>query len=180
MTLSYSVIMDKDDVQRFTAFVDGMGRRASRDELLPILKKHFEPIVAAEKQFLSGHTVSGALSQSLSARTGAGDKPGTMSVFSAPTSTTKQLKKTWGSGRSQQRVWASNLSSRKGRRRVFYGPIIHQGHRIVLRNRKGQLYDTGKRTTPVPFAEHAMAASGEKQSELAAGEMMDHILGKKK
>ena len=87
-------LINEEDVRNFTSYVDGMGRRASRDQLLPILKKHFEPVVAAERQFLSGHSRSGALMTSLVARTGAGDKPGTMSVFSAPTATTKQLQKT--------------------------------------------------------------------------------------
>ena len=170
-------LINEEDVRNFTSYVDGMGRRASRDQLLPILKKHFEPVVAAERQFLSGHSRSGALMTSLVARTGAGDKPGTMSVFSAPTATTKQLQKTWGSGRSQQRKWAARLL-KKGRRRIFYGPIVHQGHRIVLRNRKGQLVDTGRKTAPVPFAQYAMDTVGDKQAELAANAIMDHVLGK--
>lgn len=177
MTLSLPIIMNEQDVAHFTAFVDGMGRRTSRDQLLPILKKHFEPVVAKEKSYLAKHTRSGALITSLSARSGAGDRPGVMSVFSAPTATTKQLQRTWGKGRSQQRVWAAKLKKSRGRRRIFYGPIVHQGHRIVVRNSKGQLIDTGKKTKPIPFALQAMATIGEDNAERAAEEMLDHILG---
>lgn len=171
-----SLLMVREDVERFTAFLDGVGRKASREELLPILKEHFEPVVAEEKAILADHTESGALVQSLSARAGPGDRPGTMSVFSAPTATTKQLQSTWGKGRWQQRKWAAGLKT-KGRRKVFYGNIVHQGHRIVKRNAQGQLYDTGRMTTPVPFAAEAMAAVGEAQSEAAAEALLKHIWG---
>lgn len=49
MSLTLSILIDEKDVQAFTAYVDGMERRASREALLPILLKHFEPVVASEE-----------------------------------------------------------------------------------------------------------------------------------
>ena len=179
MAMTLSILMDSGDVQKLTDYLGSMERRAARAELLPILKRHLDPLVASEKSFLGSHTVSGALALSLSARSGSGDRPGTISVFSASSATNKQLQSTWGNGRAQQRGWASKLKSKRGRRRVFYGPIVHQGHRIVKRNSAGQLYDTGKMTKPVPFAQQAMDHMGDAQAEMAANEIIDHILGNK-
>jgi hypothetical protein len=176
MNLTLTLLMDRADVEKFTAYLGAMGRRASRDALLPKLKDAFVPLVQAELANLSGHVVSGALVSSLSARAGAGDRPGTMSVFSSPTATVKQLQATWGKGRRQQQGWASRLSAKGGRRRIFYGPIVHQGHRIVVRGSDGKLRDTGKRIAPVPFASQAVEAMGESQAEAAAGMILDHIL----
>lgn len=176
MPATLTILMDEQDMQRFTAFCDAMGRRTSRAELLPILKEGLEPLVSSEKSTLASHNKSGALSTSLTARSGSGDRPGTISVFSAPTATVKQLQATWGSGRKQQRGWAAGLSG-KGRRQVFYGPIVHQGHRIVKRGKDGQLHDTGKRTTPVPFAHQAAESLGESQAEAIAEAILTHIVG---
>jgi hypothetical protein len=63
------------------------------------------------------------------------------------------------------------------RQRVFYGPIVQQGHRIVKRNALGQLYDTGQRAKAVPFATQAVDALGETQSEALAEALLTHILG---
>ena len=175
MPLTLTVLMDPADVEKLTSYLEDMGRRASRAELLPILKKAFDPLAQSERAFLSGHTVSGALASSLTARAGSGDFPDTMSVFAAPTATVKQLQGFWGKGRRQQQGWASRLSG-KGRRRIFYGPIVHQGHRIVFRGADGQLHDTGRRTAPVPFASQAMEGLGEAQAEVAADLILDHIV----
>lgn len=175
MPLTLTLLMDPADVEKFTAYLEGMGRRAARAELLPKLKEAFEPLAQSERTFLAGHKVSGALASSLTARAGAGDFPGTMSVFSAPTATVKKLQGLWGRGRRQQQGWAAGLAG-KGRRRVFYGPIVHQGHWIVVRGKDGQLHDIGRRTTPVPFASQAMDSLGEAQAEVAAELILDHIL----
>jgi hypothetical protein len=154
-----------------------MGRRMTRDELLPIMLDHLQPLVSSEKSYLSSHSKSGALEAGLAARAGAGDREGTISVFSNPSATAKQLEKTWGTrGRFQQRNWAAGLRG-AGRRRIFYGPIVHQGHRVVRRNAQGDLYDTGAVTTPVPFAQQAVDALGDQQAEACALAICDHILG---
>lgn len=172
-----SVAMDPEDVRAFTDFLDSMERKLGRAEILPILLKHLEPLAASERNFLNDHTISGALKTSLSARSGAGDYPGTVSAFSAPTATTKQLQAHWSKGRKQQRRWAANLAGMSGRRAVFYGPIVHQGHRIVKRNKAGELVDTGKRVAPIPFAEQAADSMGEAESDAAANEILDYIFG---
>lgn len=183
MSLTLSVLIDEGDVDRFAAWCKGVGDRATgRGEIIPILLSHLEPMVASEKAFLAPHSKSGALAGSLQARAGTGDRPGTMSVFSAPTATAGLLRATWGKhGRKQQRAWAAKLKP-KGRRKVFYGPIVHQGHRIVERGPDGLLRQirtrSGKiRTDPVPFARQAVEAMGDQQAEAAAGEIMDRILG---
>ena len=176
MSVAVSILVDPQDIQRVTDYLASMERRTGRAELLPILKEGLEPVVAAEKSYLSSHSKSGALEQSLAARSGSGDRKGTLSVFAAPTATVKLLKETWGKGRRQQQGWASRLQG-KGRRKVFYGPIVHQGHRIVKRNAQGELYDTGKRTQPVPFAQQAVDAMGEQQAEWIAEQILDRILG---
>jgi hypothetical protein len=179
MSMAFSISMDESDVRAFTAFVDGMGRRASREALLPILQKHLEPVVEAEKEILSSHIVSGALSQSLSARIDGGrpDRAGSMTAFSIPSAKKDLLSTTWGvSPRSQHRKWFSRLSTKR-RTRIFYGAIVHQGHRIVVR-RGDKLIDTGKKTTAVPFAELAAESKGEQQIQSASIEILERILGK--
>ena len=173
-----TLLMDEGDLQRYTDFIHGMEKRAARDELLPILKPNLGTVVEEEHSILEPHNKSGALSLSLKARSGTGDREGTMSVFAAPTATVKQLQSTWGRGRAQQRRWAANMSG-KGRRRVFYGPMVHQGHRIVKRNAQGVLYEAKGHADPVPFAADAMAAKGEEAAEKAATEILDHIMGAK-
>jgi hypothetical protein len=179
MPLEMSIIVDENDVRLFTSFLEGMERRTARQLILPILQRNLEPLVASERSYLSSHIKSGALSQSLSSRIAGGgrDRPNVMTAFSAPTATSQQLESTWRglSARKQQRGWAL---PKKGRRaRVFYGPIVHQGHRVVKRNQSGELYDTGKRVAALPFAQQAMDAMGDSNGELAATEIMNLIVG---
>ena len=181
MALALTILPDPHDLERLRDFIDVMSRRVARAELLPIMKSHLEPVAASERAFLSGggHNKSGALSVGLKARAGGGDRPGTISVFIAPTATKKQLITKWGQGRPQQQRWARKLSQSpsKGKRAVFYGPIVHQGHRIVKRRADGTLYDTGKRTKPVPFAAAAAEAMGQRQADKMADALLTHITG---
>ena len=179
MSLTLSLFISDDEVAKITSFMEGMERRTVREAILPILKEHLEPLVESEKAYLSGHSISGALVASLSARTAGGgrDRPNTMTAFSAPTAMSKTLQGLWSQGRAQQQGWAARMKPIRNRRRVFYASIVHQGHRIVKRNAAGELYDTGKRTVAVPFAQQAMDSMGESQGEAAASEIMDHIIG---
>ena len=180
MDRTLSIIVDPQDMARVQDWLETMGRRAARSELLPILLRHMTPIVAAEKSALASHSKSGALAASLTPRAGRGDWPGVVSVYSSPTATRKVLIKHWSTGRRQQRGWAAKLAGEtgRGRRAVFYGAIVHQGHRIVKRNAAGQLYDTGKpRAAPVPFASSAMSSVGETQADAAAEAILTHICG---
>jgi hypothetical protein len=107
------------------------------------------------------------------ARSGGGDKAGTISVFSAPTATSKELQATWGlRGRKQQRDWAAGITGKRGKSRVFYGIYVHQGHEIISHGRA-----TGKFTKPVPFAAQAVESLGDSESEAAASEVLKHIMG---
>jgi len=176
-SLVVRIAMDERDLAAFTEYCDTMGKKLARKELLPILLEHLEPMAASERDFLEDHTISGALALSLRARSGSGDRPGTISAFSAPTATVKQLQSRWGAGRKQQRKWAAGLAGASGRRAVFYGPIVHQGHRIVKRNKAGELVDTGKQVAPVPFAQQAVDAMGDEQAEAAGQQILDYIFG---
>jgi hypothetical protein len=179
MPLTLSIFMDDADVAKITSFMEGVEKRTAREVILPILQKHLQTLVDSEKSYLSGRSKSGALVQSLPARVagGRGDRPNSMTAFSAPTANRKLLESTWrgANARTQQKGWAL---PKKGRRaRVFYAPIVHQGHRIVKRNEDGELYDTGKRTVAVPFAAQAMDSLGESRGEMAAAEIMSRTLG---
>lgn len=176
MPLAFSILADPQDIQRLTAFLDGMSKRAIRQALVPILIEGLEPLVDREKEYLAPHSKSGALAAGLVARAGSGDRAGSISVFSAPLATRAQLESTWrGPGaRRQQRGWAIK---ERGRTRVFYGPIVHQGHRIVKRNAAGELFDTGKVTQPVPFAQQAVDSMGDEQAEATAVKVLEQIMG---
>lgn len=174
---TFSLLVDPGDLARFEAFCEGIGRRASREELLPILQKHLEPLVEHEKGTLSGHSESGALAGSLRARSGTGDRPGTMSVFAAATATPSMLRKTWGlHGRKQQRGWAASLAPR-GRRKVFYADFVEKGHRIIHINKFGERSESETPATPVLFAQQAAEALGDTEADAAATEVLEHILG---
>jgi hypothetical protein len=174
MASTFSLLIDPGDVARFTAFCDGIGRKASREELLPILERHLAPLVQSEKSFLSGHSQSGALAASLSVRSGSGDRPGTISVFAAATATPSQLRRTWGrKGRPQQQGWAGNMGAR-GRRMVFYADFVEKGHRIVKVNKSGEHYEAGK-AAPVPFAHQAAESLGDTEAEAAAVEVLEYL-----
>lgn len=164
MNMTFSILTDEKEIQAFQTYADGLERRALRDELLPIMIAHLKPITDSEKSYLEsgGHVISGALVTSLSARSGRGDWKGKISVFSAPTASTKILRETWGkSSRSQHRRWAAELDTNK-RRRVFYGPIVHQGH---------------GNAKPIPFAQQALDSLGEQKAEELGEALMKHILG---
>ena len=110
MAQSIQILMDESDVQNFTAFCDGMGRRTSREELLPILQKYFAPVAASERSALSSHTLTGALQASLVERSGPGDRPGTMSVFTTPTASRDTMESTWGqSGLSRHKRYMNSV-----------------------------------------------------------------------
>ena len=172
-----SVLLDPSDVNAFSKWLDAMGRRMSREEILPILMKHFEPVVAAEKANLAGHIKTGALSGSLQARSGGGDRPGTISVFSAPTMTRAKLIKAWSGGSAQKRGFASRMNRKGGRRSIFYGVMVEGGHRQVKRLASGQLAEVGSPVPGVFFAARAMAEAGQRGADAAAEEIMKHIEG---
>ena len=165
MSLTLTLLMDPADVEKFTAYLEGMKTRAERGPVMAKLLEAFAPVAAAEQAFLrgGGHVISGALVSSLTARAGgvSRDNPGTISVFSAPTATTRMLMKTWRvSRRKQQREWTlkEKLSARQ---RVFYGPIVHQGH---------------GNASPIPFASSAMDELGEQQAEVASESILELIV----
>lgn len=175
MISTIQVDYDQQDIESFTAYYMSVERKTARQELLPILQAHLEPMVAKEKSFLSGHSKSGALIASLSARSGTGDRPGTMSVFAAATATPKQLSSTWGNSTRQKQGYVNSLKKRKGRRKVFYADFVEKGHRIVkVRNGVSRMVGKAK---AVPFASQAVAALGDQQAESAAKAVLEHILG---
>ena len=175
--LTLSVLLNPGDMDRWTGWLQSIETKMAREEILPILMEHFAPVVAAEKGILSGHSKSGALEASLFARSGSGDRPGTMSVFSAPTATTKQLATAWGRGRGQQRRWSAGLVGKKGRRGIFYASMADRGHRVVKRKANGELYDTGKRTQGIGYVSGAMEQTGDVQADAAANAILNHITG---
>jgi len=154
-----------------------VGRRAGRTEILPFLKAAFEPVVAAEKGHIK--SISGALASSLSVRAGAGDKPGRVSVFSAPSATTKQVVKAWsGSSKRQHHQFAGNATTAGYKRyRVFYAPFVELGHRVVKRNKAGRLYSTGTMIPAHPFARPAMEALGQAAADEAEANVLNHLFG---
>lgn len=172
-----TITIELDDVDRenLQNWIEDMGSRCAHAELAPILVEGLEPLAASERAYLAPHSKSGALAASLVARSGRGDRPGTVSAFSAPTAKVKDLATAWSRGRRQQRRWAAGLSG-KGRRKVFYGGIVHQGHAIVKRNAQGQLRIVG-RAEPVPFAQQAVDALGEAAAEATAEAVLEHIVG---
>jgi hypothetical protein len=173
-----TIIIDMGD--ELGAYLRDLGRRAAVAELKPILIEHMAPIVAMEKSILSGHSKSGALGGSLQPRVGTGDRPGTISVFSAATATKKFIREHWGRGRRQQQGWAMNAKyqgNKGGRKAIFYAPFVEAGHRVVKRNAMGQLADTGGRAQPVHFAKGAMDALGDQQADALRDAVWNHILG---
>lgn len=173
------IIFDEGELSDLRRWLSGMTNRMGRKELLPILLEGLRPIVAKEKSILAqGHNQSGALSMSLMARSGSGDRPGTISVFSAALGSKAKLIKLWSKDRAQLRGQAARVAGGTWGRRVNYAPFVEGGHRIVKRNAAGQLKDTGKRADPVHFAAGAMEALGDAQAEAAAVAILEHIVGK--
>ena len=160
-----------DGGQEVSDFIQAMGRRAARAEILPIMLSAMGPVVAVEKGILGPHSKSGALEMSLKARAGSGDRPDTISVFSAPTATRKALKKAWGRGRKQQQKWAAEVdTSKSGRQSVFYGKYVELGHDLI---RGGKVV---KHVDPVHFALGAVPTL-EEQAQKAADLIAAHIVG---
>jgi hypothetical protein len=170
------ILVDPRDMSNFMGFLQRMQDGMGRAEIIPILKEHFEPVVAAEKRNLADHVKSGALSGSLQARSGGGDRPGVVSVFSAPTMTRAKLIKAWSGGRAQQQGWAARMKKRGRRRRVFYDVMVEAGHRQVKRI-DGVLKEIGSPVPGIFFAKKAMMEVGKPQAEAAAEAIMDHIMG---
>jgi hypothetical protein len=170
---TFQILANQSDMEKFRIWLDGMETRMARSEILPIMLRHLQPLVSAEKGILSSHSISGALEGSLMARAGRGDYEGKISVFSKATATTKLLQSTWGSrrGRAQQQKWAGGLTGKKGRSRVFYDIFVHQGHEVVAHGKA-----TGKYTKPIPFAAQAAESLGDAESEAAANEILKHIV----
>lgn len=176
MIYSIQVMYDQQDIAMLSAYYLSVGRKVARDEIIPILKRHLDPMVAEEKKYLAKHTKSGALISSLVSRSGSGDRPGTMSVFAAATATPKQLASTWGKSTKQKKGFTSNIRKKKGRRKVFYADFLEKGHRLVRKNSSGVARVVGK-VPAYPFAQQAVDSIGDQQAEAAANEVLDHILG---
>ena len=172
-----SVIYQPEDIQAFTRYLDGMGKRVSGQEIRPILLKHLQPLVALEKANI--HSESGALSASLAARSGGGDRPNVISVFSSSRMTRAKLIKKWSGGRKQQRGWAAKMEKKGRAKRVFYDEMVELGHRIVYRDKAGNLVQSSKRprTAPVYFARRAAEQGGEQALDAAETEVMNFIEG---
>jgi hypothetical protein len=164
-----------DGEDHFSAYLEAMGRRMARAEIVPILKEYMKPVVGSEKRILADHTQSGALSMSLKARAGAGDRPEVISVFSAPIATRRQIAAKWSKGRGQQQKWAAQSSDLKRRSAVFYGPFVELGHRIVKRNAQGRLAAVGM-AKAVHFARGSLPVLDE-QGEAAANAILNFIVG---
>ena len=173
------IIFDEGDLARVRQEFAGMKTRAARQEIIPILLEAFQPVVGEEKSILAeGHNETGALSASLKARSGSGDRPGTFSVFSAPLLAKKQLIARWLTGRAQLRAQAARVAGGTWGRRINYAPYAEAGHRWVRRNAKGQLYQVNRPPAkPIHFAAGAVDAKGDEQAEKAADAIMDHVLG---
>jgi hypothetical protein len=169
-TLTVGATVTIDGADEVAAFFTSMSKRMARAELLPIMLEAMGPVVAAEKGFLGPHSKSGALEASLKARAGGGDRPGTISVFSTPTATRAMLRKRWGRGRAQQRMWAAGSSLiGGGRKSVFYARFLEGGHDIV---RGDKIVGHVK---AYPFAAPAMPTL-EEQGEVLAEHLAYYIV----
>lgn len=163
--------------EQLIGWMESMGLRATRTAFLPVMAESFKPVVAAERASSAFEDVSGALRGSLRERSGPGDRPGVISVYSAPTARGKRdlkgLVQRWSvSPRGQHRMLAARLKSEKFKSfRVFYGDFVEAGHRLV----RGE-----KVIGFVPahaFATPAIEAVGSAAADVAAEKMMDIVLG---
>jgi plasmid replication initiation protein len=91
--------------------------------------------------------------------------------------TRAKLIKKWSGGRKQQRGWAAKMEKKGRAKRVFYDEMVELGHRIVVRNKAGELVDTGKRAKPVYFARRAAEQGAEQALDAAETEVMNFIVG---
>ena len=176
--MGLTVIIDMDD--SFRDFLKDIEDRADIKNLDAILIAHMKPIVDKEKSILSDHSKSGALAGSLEPRVGTGDRPGTISVFSAPTARKKFLREHWGRGRRQQQGWALHpkyQGNKGGRMGIFYAPFVELGHRQVRRNAEGQLAEVADPTQAVMFAHGAMEELGDQQAEALGDAVLTYICG---
>ncbi len=179
-----SITIETDN--KITAWFDAVGKRAAKLELAPILKKAIAPVIAAEQANIEagsgteypGRDLSGALAGSLKPRTGGGDRPGIISVYVPATPTTEWLARKWeNSPRAQHKIFAARVRSLSDLRyRVFYAPWVESGHRVVHRNKAGQLAFNGKYTTPVEFAKHAEEATNAGVTDEVFRRIWDEIL----
>lgn len=152
-------------------WMDAMGKRASREAILPIMKAAAEPLVGLERGNI--RSISGALSSSLKVRSGKGDRPGVVSVYIQPSATAKQLTRIWSaSPRKQHHQFAQRASESTHRRySVFYGHFVESGHKIV---RKGRVVG---RAEPVRFAQRAADAGGDEAGNQIIENILSEILG---
>lgn len=173
--MNIQVTYDENEISTISQYYDAVGRKAARSEISPILIEAIKPIVDKAKDILSPHNKSMALTTSLSARTGSGDRPGTISAFAAPTATTNQLRRTWGSktrSTNQKRQFYRDIkaSGKKGRTKIFYADYVHQGHKLV---KKGRVVGN---VDPIPFSAQAVEQVGDQQADIAANRILDKIL----
>lgn len=174
--MNIEVQFDEAGLSAISGYYQSIGKKLARAELMPILIDAINPVVSKEKEILSKHIVSGALSSSLKARAGSGDRPGTISVFAAPTATMKTLKATWGQSTKQKRRFHANLAAKgkRGRTAIFYADFLHEGHRLV--KKKNGVGRVIKNVDPVPFAAEAMEAVGDQQADTAANAILNHVI----
>ena len=186
MIPTLTISMHPGDLAKVKAYFVEMGRRAAREQLVPIMLDAFQPVVAAEKAHLSGHSKTGALEGALRARAGSGDRKDTISVFSAPTAKKSQIAAAWATGNLQKRRWAQSERARKGhrgRRKIFYADYVERGHRVVRRSASGELKVVPNSkggvswVEGVHFAEGAMDSAGDAAAAVAEEAILDHILG---
>ena len=165
-----------DGLDRVVDYLTGIGTRASRALVIPILKAAWGPVVAAERAGIKSQ--SGALAGSLKARAGSGDFQGRFSVFSPPTASAKQAAAMWKRGRNQQKGFAARaLASGKKNYNIFYGGWVNTGHRLVKRDRQGNLYTLPGRAEGTHFAQNALAAMGQTAMEEAADIILKELVG---
>ena len=181
MNLTIGILYDEADVRAFTDYLERVESRAqARGEMIPILLEALEPLVGREKEYLEAgeHVKSRALVESLQARAGSGDKAGTISVFSAATAKRSTINKTWGrSGRRQQREYLAG-SRTHGRTAIWYAPMLHQGHPLMVRGPGGQYVQSKNHpmVDPVPFAAQAVEALGDAQQQACADAVLNKIV----
>jgi hypothetical protein len=161
--------------------LEDMGKRAARSVIMPAMKAPWGSVAAAERAGVN--SISGALAASLRVRSGAGDRPGRYSVYVSATATVKQAVRKWSrSPRKQHHGFALRAQefadeTGLGRYRIFYGPWVEMGHRLV---KGGPLRHGGRvvgHVAPKPFAGPAFEAGAEQAAEEAANAVTDAVLG---
>lgn len=171
-----SLSIQTDGMQAVTDYIETVGRRAARADIIPLMKAPWGSVVSAEKANIQSET--GALSRSLKARAGGGDRPGRFSVYTPATATAKQAAQIWGrSSKPQHKQMAARaMESGFARYRIFYGPWVEKGHRLVRRDAHGFKRQIGM-VKPHPFAAPAFDSQAEHAVEQAENAVLDMILG---